>query len=192
MELRECLQRIDSGKSMVCESHPRTGHLPAILKLSAITYGVFLPNENKQLPSADLFIPTLAVRDGDLLFSRKNTLEYVGMTALVKETPSNLMLPDLIFRLVPNDSITSLYLHQLINHPQFRSIISNLASGSAGSMPNISKQKLLDLKIPLPSIETQKAFEPFVKQADKSKFELEQAIQRIDDLIKSLIQQNKD
>ena len=178
VKLKECLQRIDSGKSIVCESHPRIGDFPAILKLSAVTYGEFIPEENKQLPSKELYIPSLEVKTGDLLFSRKNTLEYVGMTVLVKETPVNLMLPDLIFRLVPNETITPLYLHQLINHPQFRSTISNLASGSAGSMPNISKQKLFDLEIPLPPLGMQKSLCPLIQQTDKSKFTFQIAIYR--------------
>ena len=149
-----------------------------MLKLSAVTYGEYNPGENKQLPSADYFIPEAEVKVGDLLFSRKNTLEYVGMSALVKETPPKLMLPDLIFRLIPRENIRPQYLHQLINHPQYRSTISNLASGSAGSMPNISKQKLLNLGIPLPPIEQQLRLEPLVEQLDKSKFNLQIAIYR--------------
>ena len=168
-KLRDCLLRIDSGKSITCESHARTGNLPAVLKLSSVTYGEFNPDENKQLPSADLFVAEAEVKTGDLLFSRKNTLEYVGMSALVKETPPKLMLPDLIFRLVPKPNIRPQYLHQLINHSQFRSAISSLASGSAGSMPNISKQKLFELEIPLPPLQTQIDFEPLVEQLDKSK-----------------------
>ena len=112
------------------------------------------------------------------------------MSVLVKETPANLMLPDLIFRLVPNETITPMYLHQLINHPQFRSTISNLASGSAGSMPNISKQKLFDLEIPLPPLCMQKSLGPLIEQTDKSKFEIKKAIENTSALIKSLMQQD--
>lgn len=170
VKLSNCLLRIDSGKSITCESHSRTGLLPAVLKLSAVTYGEFNPAENKQLPNAELFVPEAEVNVGDLLFSRKNTLEYVGMSALVKETPPNLMLPDLIFRLVPKNNIRPLFLQQLINHPQYRSTITGLATGTAGSMPNISKQKLLNLAIPLPPVKQQSCIEAFIEQADKSKF----------------------
>ena len=170
VKLKDCLVRIDSGKSITCETFSRTGYLPAVLKLSAVTYGEYNANENKQLPDPDLFVPEAEVKAGDLLFSRKNTLEYVGMSALVKDTPPNLMLPDLIFRLVPRKNICPQYLHQLINHSQYRSTISNLATGTAGSMPNISKQKLLELEIPLPPIEDQRRIEPIVEQLDKSKY----------------------
>ena len=186
--LRACLYGIDSGKSLNCEGHPRSGDHPAVLKLSAVTYGEYDPEENKELPSPEAFVPDLEVHAGDLLFSRKNTREYVGMTAIVRETPKNLMLPDLIFRLLPRDCIRTEYLHQLINHTQYRPVISGLASGTAGSMPNISKQKLLALEIPLPPADRQLAIEPIVEQSDKSKFELTQAISRIDDMIKAFMQ----
>ena len=47
-------------------------------------------------------------------------------------------------------------------------------------------------QIPIAEIAKQNEFETIMRQSDKSKFELEQAIQRIDNLIKSLIQQNND
>lgn len=169
VSLKDCLVAIDSGKSITCENYPRTGDLPAILKLSAVTYGEYQPEENKQLPLAEQFIKEAEVHVGDLLFSRKNTLEYVGMTALVKQTPPKLMMPDLIFRLVPQENVRPQYLHQLINHPMYRGTISGLANGSAGSMPNISKQKLNTLAIPLPPVELQMEIEPFIEQSDKSK-----------------------
>ena len=150
-----------------------------MLKLSAVTYGEFNPEENKQLPDAELFVPAAEVKAGDLLFSRKNTMEYVGMSALVKETPPKLMLPDLIFRLVPKANIRPLFLQQLINHPQYRSTITGLATGTAGSMPNISKQKLLDLAIPLPPVEHQTCLEPLIAQADKSKYVAQKATTNI-------------
>ncbi len=51
----------------------------------------------------------------------------------------------------------------------YRGTISGLANGSAGSMPNISKQKLNNLAIPLPPVELQMEIEPFIEQSDKSK-----------------------
>lgn len=143
--------------------------MPAILKLSAVTYGIYNPSENKALPNEKMFIPELEVHAGDLLFSRKNTYEYVGKTAYVKETPPNLMLPDLIFRLVPKNNCRLRYLNLLINHDTYRPIISGLAGGTTGSMPNISKQRLLDLAIPLPPVNVQEGIEPIIEQSDKSK-----------------------
>ena len=169
IELGDCLRGIESGKSLNCESYERANSAPAVLKLSAVTYGVYQPNENKALPDPNMFIDRSEVRDGDLLFSRKNTYEYVGMSAYVYKTPRNLMLPDLIFRLNTDDSCSRIYLWQLINHDLFRKTVSGLANGSASSMPNISKQKLSKLIIQLPPLYIQEQFAAFVQQTDKSK-----------------------
>lgn len=45
----DCLESIENGKSFVCDSKARIGERPAILKLSAATYGVYKPEENKAI-----------------------------------------------------------------------------------------------------------------------------------------------
>ena len=67
---------------------------------------------------------------------------------------------------------------------------STVITGSA--QPQITANNLEKVIIPLPDISIQQQFAAFAEQSDKSKFELEQAIQRIDNLIKSLIQQKND
>ena len=162
---------IDNGKSFVCSDSMRKGEYPAILKLSAVTYGEYNQNENKALLDEDMFLKKVEVKQGDLLFTRKNTPELVGMAAYVFETERNLMMPDLIFRLNVKDDLNKIYLWKLINHPLFRERIQNLANGSAKSMSNISKERLQALKIPVPPLALQNEFSSFVQQIDKSKFE---------------------
>lgn len=45
--LCECLDGIENGKSMVCNNTPRNGNDPAILKLSAVTYGFYCEGKTK-------------------------------------------------------------------------------------------------------------------------------------------------
>lgn len=56
-------------------------------------------------------------------------------------------------------------------------------------VPHISNKDINSFEIFVPPIEEQIRFSEFVHQSDKSKFELKQAIEGIDVLIKSLIQQ---
>ena len=69
--------------------------------------------------------------------------------------------------------------------------IQQIKQNSLGSTnrQRIKEDVFLEYQIVLPPIDVQQAFEAFVKQSDKSKFELEQAIQKVDNLIKSLISQ---
>ena len=165
----DCLVNIENGKSFVCDSIARKDEKPAILKLSAVTYGIYKPEENKAIIDENDFVESAEVHDGDLLFTRKNTPELVGMAAYVKTTPKKLMMPDLIFRLNTNSSCNKIFMWKLINHDLYRSQIESSASGSAKSMSNISKERLGKLRFPLPPINLQNQFADFVKQVDKSK-----------------------
>jgi type I restriction enzyme S subunit len=135
--LGDCLSSIENGKSFVCSDSKRLGKYPAILKLSAVTYGEYNQYENKALLDESMFVKNVEVKQGDLLFTRKNTPELVGMAAYVFNTERYLMMPDLIFRLNVKEGLNKLYLWKLINHPIFRERIQNLANGSAKSMSNI-------------------------------------------------------
>lgn len=186
--LSVCVESIDNGKSFVCDSVAREGDWPAILKLSAATYGFYRPEENKAILDVNQFVEDAAVRVGDLLFTRKNTPELVGMCAYVYDTPGKLMMPDLIFRLNTTEKCNRVFLWKLINHDLFRECIQAIATGSAKSMSNISKERLLNLKIILPPIELQEQFAAFVEQTDKLKFEVKEALEKLETLKKALMQ----
>ena len=187
--LEECLERIDNGKSFVCSDKPRTGNHPAILKLSAATYGDYRPYENKALLDESLFVESAEVHTGDLLFTRKNTPELVGMAAYVQNTPAKLMMPDLIFRLVPNEKMNAVFLWQLINCKEFRPVIQAISGGSAKSMSNISKERLGKINVICPPRELQDALIPFIKQLDKSKVAVQKALDQSQLLFDSLMQE---
>ena len=188
VEINACLKSIENGKSFVCDGFARSGDVPAILKLSAVTDGVYRPDENKAIIDENLFIESAEVHEDDLLFTRKNTPELVGMAAYVFSTPKKLMMPDLIFRLNTNDSCNKVYLWKLINHELFRGKIQSIASGSAKSMSNISKERLGKLLICLPPIELQKNFADFVVQVEKSKAAVQKALDKTQLLFDSLMQ----
>ena len=171
VKLSECLERIDNGKSFTCDSNAREGVFPAILKLSAATYGDYRPYENKALLDEKQFVESVEVHRGDLLFTRKNTPDLVGMAAYVFETPEKLMMPDLIFRLVTNERMTPTFLWQLINNREFRPAIQGISGGSAKSMSNIdfAKERLKNIEVICPPISEQKKLEGVLEQVDKSK-----------------------
>ena len=188
VKLADCLINIENGKSFVCDSEPRIAEKPAVLKLSAATYGYYQPNENKAMLEDALFVESAEVHKGDLLFTRKNTPELVGMCTYVYDTPPKLMMPDLIFRLNTRANCNKVFLWKIINLDLFRANITALSSGSAKSMSNISKERLLGLEIILPPIELQNDFAIFVEQIDKSKFEIQNSLEKLETLKKALMQ----
>ena len=79
--LSECVDSIDTGKSMNCGEGPRGVGGFGVLKLSALSSGTFVASENKVI-SKDNFMSIKEVEKGDLLFARKNTPELVGTTVM--------------------------------------------------------------------------------------------------------------
>ena len=186
--LSECLINIENGRSFVCDTAKRTGENPAVLKLGAVTYGYYQANENKAMFEKSQFVASAEVHKGDLLFTRKNTPELVGMSAYVYDTPPKLMMPDLIFRLNTKPNCHKMFLWKLINLDLFRPNISALSSGSAKSMSNISKERLMGLEIILPPIELQEQFADFVMQVDEAKKAVQESLDNIEILKKALMQ----
>lgn len=158
--LGDLLDRIESGWSPNCLDRPAAGDEWGVLKLGAVTSGAYRADHNKALPEFVTPRRELEVAAGDLLFSRKNTRELVAACVLVDTTPPRLMMPDLLFRLRLRDDagVESAYLERLLMYPTQRAAVQALASGSAGSMPNISKERLRSIPVPVPPAPLQRDF----------------------------------
>lgn len=96
----------------------------------------------------------------------------VGATAIVDADYDQLILPDKLWRLDCGEKLTVPYLKTYLSLDETRRVLSKMASGTSGSMFNISMTKLKSLPIPLPSLELQQEFADFAASVDKSKFRL--------------------
>lgn len=157
--LETVVNQIDSGTSPNCESRQASAQEWGVLKLGAVTYGSFRASENKAYLGEIGSMVTNEVKNGDVLMTRKNTRELVGAVALVDDVRPRLLLPDLVFRLhLDTTRVNRRYFQALMMSPLMRSSVRNLSSGSAASMPNISKTRLRKFRVPLPPKELQDAF----------------------------------
>lgn len=159
LRFQDAVPRIEGGKSPKCGNRPAMDNEWGVLKLSAVTSGEFKEDENKVYSENVESLAHLEIKPGDLLMTRKNTVDLVGAVSLVGGTRSQLLLPDLIFRLVVDQEIVKTrYLAALLMSPPMRSSVRRLAGGSAKSMSNISKQRLNQLILHIPPLETQQEF----------------------------------
>ena len=142
-----------------------------VLKISAVTRGVFDASQYKVVEDVSS-IKMVHPRKGDLLFSRANTSEMVGATAIVDKDCACLFLPDKLWRIDPTDEVNTVFLKALLSSSRMRREISNASTGSSGSMQNISMTKFRSLPAFLPPLALQQEFASFVAEVDKSRFNL--------------------
>jgi len=75
---------------------------------------------------------------GDLLFSRANTREMVGATAIVKEDYPSLILPDKLWKIKFRDNVNVFYMKYVLSSKSVRNQFSVVSTGTSGSMYNAS------------------------------------------------------
>ena len=150
ISLSHYVEGIVNGKSPATEGWRAATDEWAVLKVGAVSFGVFDDQENKALPVSYAVPPSMEVRTGDFIMSRANTVELVGACALVRKTRPKLMLSDKTFRFVFREprKVVPEYLEQVLKSPPLREQIERGASGTSPTMKNISKEKVMALRLP--------------------------------------------
>lgn len=189
-KLGDLLSAIEGGWSPKCESRQANIGEWGVLKLGAVTHCKFVDSENKALPKNVKPKRDKEVKKGDLLFTRKNTYDLVAACAYVYETKPQIMISDLIFRLVIKDEsiLSPIYLWKLLINQSQRKNIQALAGGAAGSMPNISKQNLRKVLLPLPPINLQNQFASIVQRVESLRILYQQNLKELENLYGALSQ----
>lgn len=182
------LSGIVSGTNVGGNQRPLADGEYAVLKISAVTQGRFKADEYKVVDNVD-GIKMIHPRKGDLLFSRANTSEMVGATAIVDKDCDNLFLPDKLWRIDPAPNVETIFLKYLLSSSKLRREISKVATGTSGSMQNISMRKFRQLPAFLPPLSLQREFSDFVQQVDKSKSIARKQIEKLQMLYDSLAQE---
>lgn len=152
VSLGDVVLDLENGWSPQCLTRPARETEWGVLKLGAVSFGVYDETANKALPSKLKPQPDLEVHVGEVLISRANILRLVGACALVRKTRPQLMLSDKIFRVVFRRETPVLpeFLTEILKTPSVRQQIEANATGTSPTMKNISKPALLDLMFPLP------------------------------------------
>jgi len=178
----------ESGKSLVGDNEEGSVSPYRVLKVSAVTSLEFRPEQSKAMPPDYVPPESHKVRAGDLLFSRANTSELIGATAYVTDTPPNLLLPDKLWRFVwhEDERAAPHFVRFLFQHPKFRREIAKRASGTSGSMKNVSQEKVLSIRVGLPPITLQQTFARRITAIEALKTTQRAALAELDALFASL------
>ena len=179
------IKALTAGKSLAGEEECAN----KVLKTGAATYDEFDATQVKNLPVDYTPVPEHLLKDGDIIISRMNTAELVGATAYVWKAPLNTYLPDRLWRAKLQPNANAIFVWQMLIQPSTKEQIRREASGTSGSMKNISKPGLLGLHVKKVPIELQDQFAAFVEQTDKSKLAIQQSLDKLELLKKSLMQE---
>ena len=93
--------------------------------------------------------------------------------------------PDSVVGFVPNDAVSAIYMHYWFGF--FQKILEEQAPQVA--QKNINLKILSDLDVMVPTKEQQEQFAAFVEQTDKSKLAIQQSLEKLELLKKSLMQE---
>ncbi|WP_213209312.1 restriction endonuclease subunit S [Escherichia coli] len=152
---------ITSGWSATGENIPCKSDEFGVLKISSVTSGIFKPEENKMVDSETILASKKLIfpKKGDLLFSRANTRELVAAICMVHQDYDNLFLPDKLWSIkLDHDLLLPEFFLVLIQNEKIRDLLTKQATGTSGSMLNISKKKFEETEIIFPEINVQKYF----------------------------------
>ena len=169
----EYISALSGGKSLAGETECKN----KVLKTGAVTYDYFRDNEVKNLPADYQPIKEHLLNDGDILISRMNTLEYVGACAYVWKAPLNTYLPDRLWRATLKDNINPIFLWFSLIQDKAKEQIRSMASGTSGSMKNISIPRFLTVKIKCIPLSLQQEFAEKVEAIERQKALVQQSIE---------------
>ena len=136
-----------------------------------------------QMPAEDEML-----HDGDIVFVRSNGNKMLVGRCLVVypgEIPTTYSGFCIRYR-KDYPEMDTMYLLQLLKMDSTRMKMV----GRGANIQNLNQQILSSLQIPLPPMELQQEFVKFVEQSDKSKFELKQAIEDVNNMMKVIMEQN--
>lgn len=149
-----------------------------VLKTSCVSEGGFLPDEKKSILPDDIHRAKCSPAKGDIIVSRMNTPLLVGELGYVPVDIEDSFLPDRLWlmKFKNSENVDSRWLSRLLSSSAFAKKIKESATGTSGSMKNISKDTFLAILVPKPVFKEQEAIATSLADTDALIVGLEQLI----------------
>lgn len=187
-KVSDLLNGLESGVSVNGEDRELTVNEKAVLKVSSVSYGYFDPLAAKAIEGYELSRAKTNPKRGQIIISRSNTENFVGASAFIERDYPNLFLPDKLWQTIPKKNANMKWLSYILASAHARYTLSNLATGTSGSMKNITKGEFLSLKILIPATSEQKKIAQILSTWDKAITTTEQLLANSQQQKKALMQ----
>ena len=159
----------------------RISDLTNLINTGAVTESLYIPEKRYAELQAQRQVPV----EGDILVTSRGTL---GQCYIVKANDRFYFQDGMISWLSEySDRIIPLYISHLFSMSGFRKQIDSMQAGSTVAYLSIAMIK--KLKVMIPDLEIQQQFAAFVTQTDKSKLTIQQGLDKLEVLKKSLMQE---
>ena len=127
------------------------------------------------------------VRFGDVLFTTSSeTPNEVGMSSVWLENAENTYLNSFCFGYRPTAEYNSYYLAYMLRSSSMRKKITFLAQGI--SRYNISKNKMMDIEMPIPSIDEQRQIGEYFRNLDRLITLHQRELEKLQNIKKSMLE----
>lgn len=148
---------IQQGWSPRCEKYPSNGSESwGVLKTTAIQEGLFLPDENKQLPSHLEPKEQIEIEKGDILMTCAGPRHRCGVVCLVTKTRPRLMMSGKMYRFRPFENIIDSKYVELVLRSQFsKNAIDVMKTGINDSGLNLTHDRFKKLLVPIAPLNEQ-------------------------------------
>ena len=143
-------------------------------------------NDMKYIDISEDEIEKYIVRKGDILFNRTNSIDLVGKT-VVFDLSEDMVIAGYIIRIRFNERLLPEVFAQYMNLEALKDILKSMAKGAV-NQANINAQELQSIKVYVPDMKLQKQFVDIKEQVNKSKVEVQRALDEAQLLFDSLMQ----
>lgn len=176
--LSDAFQNLEAGVSVNSDERQNADFF--VLKTSAISDGLINIDEAKPVVKKEYARLKCPVKKGSIIISRMNTPQLVGACGYVAEDAKGYFLPDRLWQVINSkpEKYDFRWLNYLLNQYRYKNTIHAVATGTSNSMKNISKERLLEIRIPRPSIEEQKFIVKAISDIEALIYDLEKLIKK--------------
>lgn len=191
--LRDLITGLSQGWSPKCELN-RTPKFDewAIIKTTAIQHCSYDDSEAKPLPPPFEPRPSIEIKDGDFLMTRKGPRSRAGVSCYVRKTRPLLMVCDTVYRFrCIEEKVHPLYLELALNSPDVLHAIDRQKAGISESGLSLTHTKIGTVEIPLCSLPEQQEIVRILDEqfevVERNEREIDAALKRSEALRQSIL-----
>ena len=185
----DVVSSMEGGVSVNSENRPPNLNEYGILKTSSVVDGYFRPSECKAILPAEIGRAKVNPKQGAILFSRMNTPALVGQSGYVDKDFLRTFLPDRLWQITIRREFNSRWFSYLLRCDSTVRHIADAATGTSGSMKNISKPSLLGIPVCIPPLPEQQKIAAILSSVDDVIEKTRAQIDKLKDLKTGVMQE---